>query len=209
MHAPSQNSGGLVAEHRALTRTPSKVQSDRALMGQILAGNDGAFESLYRLHSTLLFSVIFHILRDQAEAEDVLQETFVHMWRRAASYDAERASLFTWSVMIARNRAIDRIRSRQRYWLATDAAAVENILHAGNRIEEKADRRFLREEERDRVQCAMRQIDDAQREAILLAFFSGLTHSEIAQHLNAPLGTVNARIRRGLCTLRDALAVDR
>lgn len=164
---------------------------------------------MYRRQAPLLFSVIFHILKDHAEAEDVLQETFVKMWRNAARYDADRGSVSTWSVMIARHKAIDKARSRRRYSLATLAAGVENILQSGAGTEAHTDPRNPREEERDRVKQAMSRIGGPQREAILLAFFGGLTHSEIAQRLGAPLGTVKARIRRGLCTLRDALAATR
>ncbi|MBA3831252.1 MAG: sigma-70 family RNA polymerase sigma factor [Chthoniobacterales bacterium] len=175
-------------------------------MQRVADGDDGAFTSVYHRQAPLLFSVILHILRDGKEAEDALQETFVHIWRKAATYRADRASISTWSVMIARHKAIDKIRLRARYSLATRKAAVENILESGEYAEDQTDRPLLDGEERDQIQDALRRIGHSQREAILLAFFDGLTHAQIAQRLAAPLGTVKARIRRGLLSLREVLA---
>ncbi len=174
-------------------------------MRQVVAGDDGAFTSVYRRQAGLLFSVIFQILQDQKEAEDVLQDSFVQVWRKASTYDADRSSISSWSVMIARHKAIDKLRSRQRYSFATEAAAVENILQSGGHAEEKTDQRILCDEERKRVQDALGEIGDAQREAISLAFFTGLSHAQIADRVNVPLGTVKARIRRGLFALREVL----
>lgn len=183
----------------------ANLQSERELMRQVVAGDDGAFTSVYRSQSALLFSVIFHILRDQKEAEDVLQESFVQLWRKASSYDADRSSISTRSITIARRKAIDKLRSRRRYFRATEAAAAENILGFEGHAQEETDRRILREDDRNRIEDAMREIGDPQREAISLAFFSGLTHAQIAERVRAPLGTVKARIRRGMFTLRKVL----
>lgn len=180
-------------------------QPDRDLMRRVADGDDGAFTSVYQRHAPLLFSVIFHILHDRKEAEDILQETFVQIWKKAANYSAERGSIATWSVMIARHKAIDKLRSRCRYSLATRAAAIENLFDSGKYADAETDRQTLDRDERDRVRNAIKEIGDLQREAILLAFFSGLTHVQIAQRLHAPLGTVKARIRRGLFALRQAL----
>jgi len=184
---------------------PSHVQSDRELMKRVGAGDEGAFTSVYRQQACLLFSVIFQILQDQKEAEDVLRDSFVQVWRKASTYDAGRGSVSSWSVMIARRKAIDKLRSKKRYYLATNAAAVESVLQSGGRAEESTDRGILINEERKRVQTALGVIGDAQREAISLAFFSGLSHPQIAERLNAPLGTVKARICRGLFALREVL----
>jgi len=115
--------------------------------------------------------MIYAILHDQKESEDVLQEAFIQMWKRSATYDATRNSLFTWAVMISRHKAIDRLRSRQRQSRLVEGVAGE---------------------------------PGAPRAALVLAFFTGLTQTQIAEKLGAPPGTVKAQIRRGLQALREA-----
>jgi RNA polymerase sigma-70 factor (ECF subfamily) len=181
------------------------VEADRELMRRLAAGDQSAFTSFYQRQAPLLFSVIYNIVQDRKEAEDVVQDAFVQMWKKAASYDSARSSLSTWSVMIARNKAIDRLRSRQRYARATEAAAIEDNIRSTGLAEEKANEQIFHNDARDRIVAALGKIGEAQREAIQLAFFSGLTQVQIAERLAAPLGTVKARIRRGLLALRDAL----
>jgi RNA polymerase sigma-70 factor (ECF subfamily) len=141
------------------------------------------------------------MMNDAKEAEDVLQEGFTYIWRRAGSFDPSRSTAFAWAVMIVRNKAIDRLRVRQR----------------GERLRERAEQSFVLERDetsaqeptlRERsaiVRSALQQIPQEQREALELAFFGGLTHEEIADRLTTPLGTIKARIRRGLLKLRDYL----
>lgn len=178
--------------------------ADSEMMRRLSGGDEASFSAFYRRFAPGLFSMIYQILQDQKESEDVLQEAFVQMWKKAAGYDAERSSLFTWAVMISRNKAIDRVRSRQRRFRTAEAAAVEVEAvppetggSAGDLMEQS--------EERKRVRSALSQLPGAQREAIDLAFFSGMTQVEISSKLGAPLGTVKARIRRGLLALREVL----
>lgn len=188
-------------------RTSEELNQDAAdaeLMQRLVGGDEGAFASFYRRFSPGLFSMIYHILQDQKESEDVLQEAFVQMWKKAASYDALRSGLFTWAVMISRNKAIDRLRSRQRRSRTFEAAA-EELKAVPPESGEQADEVLDQTEERGRVRAALSKLPGAQREAIDLAFFSGLTQTEISSKLGAPLGTVKARIRRGLLALRDVL----
>jgi len=148
--------------------------------------------------------MIYQILQDQKESEDVMQEAFVQMWKKAATYDANRSGLFTWAVMISRNKAIDRLRSRQRRSRVVEAAAVEyDVVPAASA--KQADEVLGESEERDRVRAALSKLPGAQKEAIDLAFFGGMTQLEISDKLGAPLGTVKARIRRGLLALREVL----
>ncbi len=188
----------------AICNGSARVQSDQELMRRVAQGDEEAFGTLYEKQAPLLFSVIFHILQDGKEAEDTLQETFLRIWKNAASYNAARGSISTWSVMIARHRAIDKLRSRWRSSLVA-RAAIENLFVLGEYAEAESDRQTLGSEECEQVRNALRRIGELQREVILLAFFSGLTHTQIAQRLHAPLGTVKARIRRGLISLREAL----
>ncbi len=157
-------------------------EADTELVRQMQAGDQHTFATFYDRFAPGLFSMIYAILHDQKESEDVLQEAFVQMWKRTATYDATRSSLFTWAVMISRHKAIDRLRSRQRQTRLVEAIADQTDDFA-----------------------AMAKLGDAQREAIDLVFFAGLTQTQIAEKLGAPLGTVKARIRRGLLELREAL----
>lgn len=182
-----------------------RAEADKALLRGYLAGGEAAFSALYRRLSPPLFSMVFGILQHQKDTEDVVQESFVQMWKKAASYDPQRGNVFTWSVMIARNRAIDRLRARQRRSLLGEAAAAESAT-VPPEWAISADDLVSQNDERERLRAALSHIAPAQRTVIDLAFFSGLTQSQIAEKLGAPLGTVKARIRRGLLALRAALA---
>jgi RNA polymerase sigma-70 factor, ECF subfamily len=180
-------------------------QGDAPLARRMKAGEEAAFAEFYDRFAPGLFSVIYAILRDQKEAEDVLQDAFVQMWKRSASYDPARSKLFTWAVMISRHKAIDRLRSRQRQSKLSEEMANETKRNSLGATFERADFAILQQDERERVRAALAQLNDSQREALDLAFFSGLTHTQIAEKLGTPLGTVKARIRRGLLALRDLL----
>jgi RNA polymerase sigma-70 factor (ECF subfamily) len=173
-------------------------------MRLIVAGDEGAFASLYRQLSPGLFSMIFHILQDQKESEDVLQEAFMQMWHKASTYDDRRSALFTWAVMISRNKAIDRLRARQRRTRLAEDAATEFSVTAPE-SEASADLLLSESDEKKRIRGALSALPASQREAIELAFFTGMTQAEVSAKLSEPLGTVKARIRRGLLALRDLL----
>lgn len=188
---------------RGGVRVPNEVDAD--LVRRMSSGDEGAFTTFYDRFAPGLFSMIYAILHDSKESEDVLQEAFVQMWKRTATYDATRSSLFTWAVMIARHKAIDRLRSRQRQTRLSEAVANETDPFAVSAPSDRADNALVRTNERERVRAALSQIGEAQREAIDLAFFGGLTQTQISERLGAPLGTVKARIRRGLLALREVL----
>ena len=188
-------------------RTTERLNQDAAdqeLMRGVLAEEETAFSSLYRRFAPGIFSMVYDILRDAKESEDVVQESFVQMWKKASSYDPSRSSLFTWAVMISRNRALDRLRSRQRKSRTVEAAAAENAA-APFELAEQADELLGHAEERARIRRALSRLPEAQRNAIDLAFFRGLTQSEISAKTGEPLGTIKARIRRGLVALRAFL----
>ena len=192
---------------RATRRTPEQLNQDAAdqeLMRRIIAADDAAFASFYRRFAPGLFSMVYDILQDQKEAEDVLQESFVQMWKKASTYDSARSGVFTWAVMISRNRAIDRVRSRQRRSRTFEAAVAEAAAEP-IQLEAQADELLGHAEERTRIRSALSHLPEAQRDAIDLAFFRGLTQAEISEKTGAPLGTIKARIRRGLIALRDRL----
>jgi len=178
-------------------------QLDADLLVRIAAGDEAAFAQLYDRFAPGLYSLILKMVRDENEAEDILQEGFAHVWRRAATYDPARSSAFTWAVMVFRNKAIDRLRVRMRRDRTAGAAAAEVADFSGN-----DDSAAVEPELRERhalVRSALDQIPTDQKQAVQLAFFGGLTHEQIAEQLETPLGTIKARIRRGLLRLRDCL----
>lgn len=178
-------------------------QLDARLLARIATGDETAFGALYDRFSPGLYSFILKMVHDEKEAEDVLQEGFLHIWRRASTYDPERSSPFTWAVMILRNKAIDRLRVRMRQERTVEKVVTElgSIPETGEAAGGEAERR----DESTRIRSALTQIPADQKQALELAFFGGLTHEQIAQQLDTPLGTIKARIRRGLLKLRDFL----
>lgn len=178
-------------------------QLDANLLLRTAAGDEAAFALLYDRFSPGLYSLVLRMVRDEREAEDVLQDGFSHIWRRAATYDPARSSAFTWAVMVLRNKAIDRLRVRQRVERTVEKATAE-FRHFPEADETAALEPLLREQ-RALVRSALTQIPDDQKEAVELAFFGGFTHEQIAVKLATPLGTIKARIRRGLLRLRETL----
>jgi RNA polymerase sigma-70 factor, ECF subfamily len=181
------------------------MQSDNdfeaRLINRIAQGDDLAFTALYERFSASLYGMAYRILNDAKEAEDVLQEGFTYIWRKAATYDSNRSSPFAWAVMITRNKAIDRLRVRLRFEKLRDRVSSEESF-IQDKDETSANQPALRER-RVLVRSALQHIPEEQRQALELAFFGGLTHEQIAERLGAPLGTIKARIRRGLLRLRD------
>lgn len=155
---------------------------------------------LYDRYRLILFGLLVRILNSREEAEDVLQEVFLQVWRRAADFDEERGRPFTWLVTLTRSRAIDRLRSvaaRQRLVDATLPEVGEDTTDAASDT--------LLAEQREIVARALATLPEEQRRTLKLAYFEGLTQSEIAAKLGSPLGTVKTRMRAGMATLRELL----
>ena len=165
-------------------------------------GDRRSFEQLYERYSGVLFSTAYRILNDQTAAEDAIQDVFVQIWEKAPLYDSARGKPLTWAVTMTRNKAIDRLRSQQRRNRLRD----EMETHASI-FEEFSDRSSLDEvqsaEKGEMIRRAIQQLSKEQRQAIDLAFFSGLSQSEIAERIGEPLGTIKARIRRGMMKLKE------
>ena len=189
------------------SQTAVDQDSDVGLVVRMAAGEQGALSELYDRHRGLVFSLALRVLRDRAEAEEVLTDVFLQAWRAAGGFDRQRGSVPGWLITMCRSRAIDRVRARGRREaniasLARDAAGggkdpaapFEDPLE---RIDVGAKRR--------RIMTALGALTQQQRDAIELAYYGGLSHSEIAERLGEPLGTVKTRIRQGLMTLRENL----
>ncbi len=174
--------------------------ADAELLRAIALGDESAFASLYRQYSSILFGLLLRIVRDRPEAEDVLQEVFLQIWQQAANFDAARGRPFTWLVTLARSRAIDRLRSRESRERTANAAAIEAVEEVGDAVTDA-----FRAEQSEVVRDALAEIPEEQRRALLLAYFEGLTQTEIATRLEQPLGTVKTRMRSGMQKLRELL----
>jgi RNA polymerase sigma-70 factor (ECF subfamily) len=175
------------------------------LLRQIGAGDPNSFEDLYDRFSGVLFSAALQILNDQRDAEDVLQDVFVQIWDKAKLYSPSRGKPLTWAMTLTRNKAIDRLRSSQRRFRLQDQVEKESKASSQLTSRDSVDEVDALEKSRI-VRSAVLQLSKEQRQAIELAFFSGLTQNEIAEELSQPLGTVKARIRRGMLKLRDLIA---
>ena len=170
-----------------------------ALFPAIASGDRRAFARLYERTSAKLYGVALRILKSESEAEEVLQDVYVSVWRNAGRFQIERASPITWLAVLARNRSIDRIRGRKPAAASLDEAGdpASSDLDALQILEQADDRK--------RLDGCLDQLDQAPRQAILSAFLDGATHSQIATREDVPLGTMKSRIRRALITLRMCL----
>ncbi|MBA3714060.1 MAG: sigma-70 family RNA polymerase sigma factor [Pyrinomonadaceae bacterium] len=171
--------------------------SDAELIRRVALGDGQAFALLYDRYSPKLFGLLLRTLRSRAEAEDVLQEVFLEVWQSAADFDETRGRPFTWLVLRARSRAIDRARALA----ARHRAAVESQREAPQWDFSDASEDVLRSEQGRIVREALAALPDKQRRALLLAYFEGLSQSQIAARLGLPLGTVKTQMRAGLTKL--------
>jgi len=171
------------------------------LLARIARRDRDALRALYGRFSTAVFSLARRILTDGGDAEDVLQEVFVQVWREAERFDRTRGSVAAWLMSIARNRAIDRLRSRRRGDAARQEKELTDLLEPAAAVDD----RVALESEAARVRAALGSLPAVQREALLLSYFGGRSHSEIAVDMGIPIGTVKSRIASGLVALRTAL----
>ena len=182
-------------------KTPQEIEQtvreDMLLLKRIAEKDSASFQAFYRKYGGLLFTAISNVLNDHHDAEDVMQEVLVQIWNKAHLYEPRKGKPLTWLTTMARNRAIDRIRSKQRRSRLNDDFENEN---RPEQFEfEASSAEIMEVKERSRVvRRAVAKLTPDQREAIKLAYFQGLTQAEVAEQLHEPLGTVKARIRRGV-----------
>jgi len=171
------------------------MDGDIQLLSLVQRGDEHAMASLYDRYSKVVYSVALRVLRDPAAAEDVLQEIFMQIWRNPDSFIATRGSLGGWLAVVSRNRSIDALRRKR----PTDS--VEDVALASPcNLSDEAERNIMME----RAKLVIVKLPPEQRKTLEMAFFDGLTHSEIAEITGDPLGTVKTRIRSALLTLRKA-----
>src|SRR5438874_1844222 len=179
--------------------------ADREMIERIGRGDQSAFSALYDRLSRPLYSLALRMLGDSGDAQDALQDVFLQIWSRAATYNPEQSTVFSWTVLLTRSRVIDRLRARKRRLRVASATGDEDADVADASTMESAADTADKNDEAARVRSVLNNLPSEQREAIELAFFGHLTHHEIAARLGEPLGTIKARIRRGLLKLRERL----
>lgn len=200
-----------------MQRTSAEDWSERsreaaALLARSALGDRAAFQRLYERTSGHLFAVVLRIQRDRALAEDLLQEIYVNVWRAAASFDASRSQPLTWLTSIARNRAIDSLRRQQTQPMLLSATPDDDEEGDGpDAVDRHADEGpgpldlLQRAGDARELHRCMDGLAPAQRQSVALAFYDGLSHAEVAEHLQQPLGTVKSWLRRALLALRGCL----
>ena len=175
-----------------------------ALLSRVALGDRAAFERVYRATCAHLLGVAFRILNNRERAEEVLQEAFMNVWHSAGGFDASVAGPMTWLINIVRNKAIDALRSGKTERASTLALDEEAMAVAADATQQPQ-ALLERSLEKLRITGCMGELGAAQRQALALAYYRGIVHTEIAETLGAPLGTVKAWVRRGLDKLKDCL----
>ena len=177
------------------TPDPPAAQMDADLLGRVQRGDEQAMAAIYDHYSKIVYSVALRVLRDPASAEDVLQEIFMQVWRSPAKFIETRGTLGAWLAVVTRNRSIDKLRRKR----PTEEIGDMQLASSCN-LADEAERNMMME----RARGVILQLPTEQRKTLEMAFFDGLTHSEIAEMTGDPLGTVKTRIRSALTTLRKA-----
>jgi RNA polymerase sigma-70 factor, ECF subfamily len=173
------------------------MTTDLALVGAIRSGDQGAMAALYDRYSSIVYAVALRVLQDTSAAEDVLQDIFMQLWRKPGAFDATRGNMAAWLAVIARNRAIDALRRRR------PQDDIEEVIVS---VEPDLASEAERSRAMEKVRVALQAMPPSQRSALELAYFEGLSHSEIAAKTGEPLGTIKTRIRTGLLSLRKVMA---
>ena len=174
---------------------PPSPEEDSVLLAQVQNGDEQAMASIFDRYSKVVYSVSLRVLRDPASAEDVLQEIFMQIWRNPDSFIAAKGSLGGWLAVVSRNRSIDALRRKRPMDSVEDLA-----LASPYNLADEAERNSMME----RARAVIQKLPTEQRKTLEMAYFDGLTHSEIAEMTGDPLGTVKTRIRSALVTLRKA-----
>nr|WP_241981391.1 ECF RNA polymerase sigma factor SigK [Cryobacterium algoritolerans] len=177
--------------------------SKEVLLGRVAQGNETAFGDLYDQMAPRVLGLVKRLLIDHAQSEEVTQEIFLEIWQSASRYEAQRGGASTWILTMAHRRAVDRIRSSQAGRDRDTKIGIRDLAVEYDNVSETVETRI----EHERVEKAMSRLTELQRQAISLAYYGGLSHSEVAERLHIPLGTVKTRLRDGMIRLRDELGV--
>ena len=185
------------------TPDPELELSIESLLREVADGSRTAFAEVYDRISSRVLGLVTRLLRDRAQSEEVTQEVFLEIWQQAAKFDAQRGSGMAWVLTMAHRRAIDRIRASQKSHERDLKIGIRDMERDFDSVSESVEIRI----ENERVKRSMSRLTPLQREAVILAYYGGYSHSEMAHILGIPLGTVKTRLRDGMIRLRDELGV--
>jgi RNA polymerase sigma-70 factor, ECF subfamily len=193
-----RSGSGKVVPMQPRTDSPELTE----LLARVATGDQEAFATFYDRTSRVVFGIVLHVVRDRAQAEEVTQEVYVDAWKAATRFDAAFGSATAWLNTIAHRRAVDRVRSAERRVQREQRVYLESPERPVDRDTSEI---VVANDESSRVRSALEMLPEAQREAVLLAYFDGRSHRDISESLQVPLGTVKTRIRDGLKRLRTQL----
>lgn len=180
------------------------AEEEKALLEKIAHQDDQALSLLYDRYARLLYSIVFSIVKKKEEAEDILQDVFLQVWTKALSFDSSKGNVYAWLVTMTRNKAIDRVRSKQFQTMKNASQETDTSTLSDSEQNTALDAVMLMERS-SKIKDALNAIPQEQKETIQLAYYTGLTQTEISQKLNVPLGTVKTRVRQGMQKLRGLL----
>jgi len=172
---------------------------------RVATGDQRAFEQLYDAHSGVIYALLLRMLRDTEDANETLQETFIQVWNKASTYDPSRGTEIAWLMQIGRSRALDRIRSRKLRGQKESDAGKEISIRKPHVEQTETDGRTYESELRLHVRRALNELPQLQRVALELAYYEGLSQSEISEKLSEPLGTIKTRMQLGMRKMRESL----
>jgi RNA polymerase sigma-70 factor (ECF subfamily) len=184
-------------------------EEEREWLRRIKNGDKEAMRLLYRKYKNLLFGLIVSILKDREEAEDCLQEVFTRLWEKADYFDAEKGRAYTFIVTMARNKAIDRTRSKQFKKADVADNTINNFTFIPESEERNPHENMEFQERAAIVRDALQKLPEKERDVLVVSYYKGLSQSQIAEKMDIPLGTVKYRMRQGMLKLRDFIVLDK
>ncbi len=182
---------------------PAALDAANELLIRVATGDQRAFSELYDLITPRMLGLVRHVLKDHAQSEEVVQEVLLEVWQTANRFDPNKGKAVTWMLTMAHRRAIDRVRSAQSSRDRDTKIGIRDLTREYDSVSENVEIRI----EHERVQKALTRLTDLQRQAVELAYYGGLTHSEVSTQLGVPIGTVKTRLRDGMIRLREELGV--
>ncbi len=181
---------------------PAQASPDD-LLARVADGDQAAFSDLYDLISGRVLGLVTRLLRDRAQSEEVTQEVFLEVWQQATRFDRKRGTAASWILTMAHRRAVDRVRASQSSHDRDTKIGIRDLEAGYDQVSESVEIRI----EHERVSRALGKLTEFQRQAVQLAYYGGYSHSEMAEHLGVPIGTVKTRLRDGMIRLRDEMGV--